>query len=114
MSSLARGSGEELPGTPPTSHSKSEEETHALVTYALYDQHGRAIRCHLCGQADRWTVEREGVVFVCEHEPILLGRGAIRQLSSVPASRVAAFEFVGLKRLLPAVGMAPWIGGLAV
>jgi len=109
-----RGSGGGLPGTPPATHSKPEEEIHALVTYVLYDQQGQAIRCRLCGHADRWTVEREGVVFVCEHEPILLGRGAIRQLSSVPASRVAVFEFVGLKTLLPAVGMAPWTGGIGV
>ncbi|HXX39753.1 MAG TPA: hypothetical protein VEP50_16655 [bacterium] len=89
-----------------------EDETHAVVTYTLYDQNGRQIPCHLCGGTDCWTVEREGVVFVCEHEPIALTRGAIRQLSSMPASRVAAFEFVGLKKPLPASGMVPWVCGL--
>ena len=93
-------------------HLTTEDETCALVTYSLYDRDGRLITCHLCGDGGRWTIEQEGVVFVCEHEPVALSRGAIRQLSSVPAHRIAAFEFVGLKKPLPASGAVPWIGGL--
>ncbi len=110
---LSPGSAENKGNTPQQRHDTSAEDaTIALVTYVLYDRDGRPIACRLCDQADRWTVEGEGVVFVCEHEPIALSRGAIRQLSSVPASRVAAFEFVGLKKPLHVSGMVPWIGAL--
>lgn len=115
MSSIAGGPEESLGASDQVQGaSEPETETHALVTYALYDRNGSQIPCHLCGQTDRWTSEREGVVFVCEHEPVSLSRGAVRQLSSVPANRVAAFEFVGLKKPLPTLGMVPWIGGLGI
>ena len=58
---------------------------------------GRRFPCHLCGEKDRWTIEGDEVtgqirVFICEHEPISLGHGAVRQISSVPAHLVARFE----------------------
>lgn len=88
------------------------EEAAPVVTYSLYDREGRLITCRLCGEGDRWSMESHGGVFVCEHEPVPLSRGAIRQVSSVPASWVAAFEFVGLKQAPPASGAVPWIGGV--
>ena len=53
--------------------------------------------CHLCGATDRWTVEVDDVrhrirVFVCEHEPVGIGRGAIRQISSVPVRLISRYE----------------------
>lgn len=87
----------------------------SLVTYVLYDREGKQIPCHICGEADRWTVEREGIVFVCEHEPVsVASRGAIRQVSTVRANRVAAYEFVGLKKTLPMTGASPWMGGVGI
>ena len=58
---------------------------------------GRPFPCHLCGETDRWTIVGDEVkhqihVFVCEHDPIPVGRGAVRQISSVPARLVARFE----------------------
>jgi hypothetical protein len=58
---------------------------------------GQRFPCHLCGETDRWTivgdeVKREIRVFICEHEPIPVGRGAVRQISSVPARLVSRFE----------------------
>jgi hypothetical protein len=85
----------------------------ALVTYCLYDPGGKLISCRLCGHADRWTMESEGVVFVCEHEPVSLVRGAVRQLSSTPAAAVAAYEFVGMKQPGPgAPDVPPWAGAV--
>jgi hypothetical protein len=53
--------------------------------------------CHLCGAIDRWTIEgdeatRMARVFVCEHEPISLGRAGVRQISTVPVHLVSMVE----------------------
>ncbi len=58
---------------------------------------GQPFPCHLCGETDHWTivgdeVKREILVFICEHEPIPVGRGAVRQLSSVPPRLVGRIE----------------------
>lgn len=58
---------------------------------------GQPFPCHLCGATDRWTVEVDDVrqrirVFVCEHEPIYMVRGGLRQISSVPVRLVDRFE----------------------
>lgn len=58
---------------------------------------GQPFPCHLCGETDLWTAEVDDVrqqvrVFVCEHEPISLSRGAMRQISSVPARLVSHIE----------------------
>ncbi|MDR7420571.1 MAG: hypothetical protein QN178_16860 [Armatimonadota bacterium] len=87
----------------------------AVVTYCLYNHDGKLLACHLCGHSDRWTLESEGAVFVCEHEPISLVRGAVRQLSSVPARVVAAYEFVGMKHEAPVTpDSPPWMGAVGV
>lgn len=68
------------------------------VTFRIHDRAtGTPIPCHLCGSTDDWVVEGDEVrqiarVFICEHEPISIGRGAIRQLSSVPVDKVSHFE----------------------
>ena len=68
------------------------------VTYRIYDvTTGQPISCHLCGSTDEWVAEGDEVrqivrVFVCEHEPVSLGRGAIRQVSSVPAHKVSHID----------------------
>lgn len=58
---------------------------------------GHRFPCHLCGSKTKWKIEGNEVtrairVFVCEHEPISIGRGSIRQVSTVPARLVAWFE----------------------
>lgn len=58
---------------------------------------GQPFRCHLCGATDRWAVEGNDArqmarVFVCEHEPIHIGRGAVRQISSVPVYLVGRYK----------------------
>ena len=55
------------------------------------------IPCHLCDSLDKWVIEGDescqiAPVFVCEHEPIWVGRGSIRQVSSVPVHRVGRVE----------------------
>lgn len=68
------------------------------VTYRIHDRiTGQPIACHLCGSTDKWVVEGDEVrqvvrVFVCEHEPVSVGRGAIRQVSSVPRAKVGIIE----------------------
>ena len=68
------------------------------VTFRIYDLvTNEPIPCHLCGSTDKWVVEGDEVrqiarVFICEHEPVSLGRGAIRQVSSVPVHKVGYFE----------------------
>ncbi len=68
------------------------------VTFRIYDREtGEPIPCHLCGSTDKWVVEGDEVrriarVFVCEHEPIWVGRGMIRQISTVPVRRVSHCE----------------------
>jgi hypothetical protein len=68
------------------------------VTYRIYEKiTGRPIPCHLCGSTDKWVAEGDEVrqivrVFVCEHEPVSIGRGAIRQVSSVPFPKVGHIE----------------------
>lgn len=64
----------------------------AVDRYVIYSDCGLPIACRLCGQIDQWTLEGEAVpVFVCEHEPIEAGHLGIRQLDSVPKSRVYRF-----------------------
>ena len=71
------------------------------VTFRIFDRlTGQARCCHLCGADDKWFVEGDEVrqiarVFVCEHEPVMAGRGAIRQISSVPVQQVSNFEQTG-------------------
>lgn len=68
------------------------------VTYRIHDQTtGQPISCHLCSSTDDWVIEGDEVnqvarVFVCEHEPVWVGRGMIRQISSVPVDKVGQFE----------------------
>ena len=74
------------------------EPTPPGVTYRIYDRlTNQPIPCHLCGSTDDWVVEGDEVrqiarVFVCEHEPISVGRGAIPQVSSVPVRKVGNVE----------------------
>lgn len=35
--------------------------------YTLLDNMGFPVPCRICGEIDQWV--REGIVFVCEHEP---------------------------------------------
>jgi hypothetical protein len=71
------------------------------VTFRIYDRTtGRPIPCHLCGATDKWIVEGDEVrqiarVFICEHDPILAIRAAVRQISSVPVYKVGRFEETG-------------------
>ena len=46
---------------------------------------GASIWCHICKQIDRWVPEETNgsIVWICEHEPVSVGRGMIRQISSV-------------------------------
>jgi hypothetical protein len=78
----------------------SEEEPHyrlfaAADTYkhGLTTLAGQPFKCHLCGADDCWTFENENV-YVCEHEPISIGRGAIRQISSIPTRLIEQVEVV--------------------
>ena len=54
---------------------------------------GQPFKCHLCGADDEWTPDNEHV-FVCEHEPIFVGRGSIRQISSIPTRLIDRVEKV--------------------
>jgi hypothetical protein len=68
------------------------------VTFRIYDRlTGRPIPCHLCGSTEDWVVEGDEVrgiarVFICEHEPIIAIRAAVRQVSSVPVRKVGLIE----------------------
>lgn len=55
---------------------------------------GQSFRCRLCGSGDEWTLEgtEKHPVFVCEHEPIQLTRGGLRQIDSVPARVVGKVD----------------------
>lgn len=70
------------------------------VTFRIFDRFtGQAIPCHLCDSTDKWVVEGDEVrqvarVFICEHEPVMAVRAAVRQISSVPVQRVGRFEEV--------------------
>lgn len=66
-------------------------------TYRLYDTSGQPIRCHLCGRDHAWMPEGDGErqtvrMFVCEHEPLRLGSGLVRQVSTVSLHRVMRCE----------------------
>jgi hypothetical protein len=81
------------------------EPRHPRTSYFIYSRSdivwrdiqvlaGDSFPCHLCGAVDRWTIEGDEAsqmarVFVCEHEPIGLGRGAVRQISTVPVHLVS-------------------------
>jgi hypothetical protein len=65
--------------------------------YRLFDAAGQPIRCHLCGRHDHWMPEGDGErqvvrMFVCEHEPLRIGHGLVRQVSTVALGRVARCE----------------------
>lgn len=67
------------------------------TTYRLFDSSGRSIICHLCGHNDRWIpqgdVEHHIVrLFVCEHEPLRLGHGLVRQISTVAIHLIQRLE----------------------
>jgi hypothetical protein len=71
--------------------------TDSPTTYRLFDRHGQPIRCHLCGRDDRWTpegdVEHQVIhMFACEHEPLRIGHGLVRQVSTVALNRVMRCE----------------------
>lgn len=84
------------------------EPKHPRTRYAIYGIEdmkingtmvtlGNKIPCHLCGNTDRWVIEgdertKEIRVFVCEHEPVRIFGGSIRQVSTIPAWKVAKFE----------------------
>lgn len=70
------------------------------ATYRLFDRHGQPIRCHLCGRDDRWTPEGDLEnhvirMFACEHEPLRIGHGLVRQVSTVALGRVMRCEAAG-------------------
>jgi hypothetical protein len=51
--------------------------------------------CRLCGAENKWTPENEPVtVFVCEHEPIWVGWGSLRQVDSIALKYVDEVEEV--------------------
>lgn len=53
-------------------------------TYRLKDKRTGALAvCRICDKNDGWKYENDNV-FVCEHEPIWVGRGYMRQLDSMP------------------------------
>lgn len=69
------------------------------TTYRLFDSNGQPIRCHLCGRDDHWAPEGDTEhqvvrMFVCEHEPLRIGHGLVRQVSTVALSRVTRCEAV--------------------
>jgi hypothetical protein len=69
----------------------------APTTYRLFDSNGRPITCHLCGHDDHWTPEGDADrhvvrMFVCEHEPLRIGHGLVRQVSTVALARVMRCE----------------------
>ncbi|HBY94084.1 MAG: hypothetical protein M5U01_30685 [Ardenticatenaceae bacterium] len=73
------------------------EDSPYPTTYTIYGRDGQPIACHLCSSTGQWIIEGDEVrrvarVFVCEHEPVDVGRGAIRQVSTVPVNRVAWCE----------------------
>jgi hypothetical protein len=68
-------------------------------TYRLFDTTGQPIRCHLCGRDHAWMPEGDGErqtvrMFVCEHEPLRLGSGLVRQVSTVSLHRVMRCEAI--------------------
>jgi hypothetical protein len=68
-----------------------------IVWRGRFIQAGQRFPCHLCGATDRWVPEGDRVlgyirVFVCEHEPIQIVRGGIRQISSVSVRLVSHYE----------------------
>jgi hypothetical protein len=74
------------------------------ITFRIHDVvTGSPIPCHICDSTDNWVAEGDEVnlvarVFFCEHEPIWVGRGMIRQISTVPVNRVGRFEETGRPR----------------
>lgn len=73
------------------------EKDPPATTYSIYDSAGQPFACHLCRSTEHWIIEGDEVervarVFVCEHEPVELGLGAIRQISTVPVHKVAWCE----------------------
>jgi hypothetical protein len=49
--------------------------------------------CGICNQVDQWTPENDPVtVFVCEHEPVWVGRGWIRQIDTIALRWVEEVE----------------------
>ncbi|MCL4296778.1 MAG: hypothetical protein KJ077_13660 [Anaerolineae bacterium] len=77
------------------------EEKPTPVTFRIHDAAtGQPIPCHICNSTDKWVVEGDEVnqiarVFVCEHEPVWVGHGMIRQISTVPVRRVGSLEETG-------------------
>ena len=71
------------------------------VTFRIHDAAtNQPIPCHICDSTDHWVVEGDEVkqiarVFVCEHEPVWVGHGMIRQISTVPVHRVGWLEETG-------------------
>lgn len=84
--------------TQPTAITSKDLPPDKSISYRIFDSRDSIIRCHLCGHDDHWTVEtdKQGVIlmFVCEHEPLRIGQGLIRQVSTAALSRVVRFEEV--------------------
>lgn len=69
------------------------------TTYRLFDSNGQPITCHLCGHDHHWTPEGDAEqhivrMFVCEHAPLRIGHGLVRQVSTVALTRVLRCEAV--------------------
>jgi hypothetical protein len=100
---LARRWAETEPAQPPDVQAQvaagwSQAEPTATA-YRLFDSNGQPIRCHLCGRDDHWVPEgdtehRVVRMFVCEHEPLRIGHGLVRQVSTVALSRVTRCEAI--------------------
>lgn len=77
------------------------EPTPPSVTFRIYHRTtGLPIPCHICDSTDNWVVEGDEVrqlarIFVCEHEPVWVGRGMIRQIASIPVGDVGEIEETG-------------------
>lgn len=74
------------------------EPNSPAVTFRIYDvATSLPIPCHICNSTDHWMVEGDEVnqlarVFVCEHEPVWVGRGMLRQISTIPVNQVGWVE----------------------
>ena len=67
-------------------YAKSDTDRLGLFTLA-----GTPFRCHLCFADDLWVLDNPNV-FVCEHEPVAVGNGSIRQISSIATKLVREVE----------------------
>lgn len=80
---------EEIALTP--THYRIRAKESVELWHGLYTPQGELFHCHLCQSTDKWILDNENV-FVCEHEPIWVGRGSIRQISSIATKLVGEVE----------------------